>query len=199
MSILNTKIESILFISNKPLSVKRLAEICEVKEDEVDNVIGELKVRYNTDGSGIKLAKQSENVQFVTAPEVSGVVQEFLKQELTGEMTKPQLETLTIIAYRGPMPKHELEQIRGVNCSMILRNLMMRGLIESQENKILKIETYSVTLDFLNFLGITRVQELPDYEKLSQHQNIESLLEKKELSDTKKEVKEFSNQEENII
>jgi len=70
-----------------------------------------------------------------TAKESSEIVEKFLKEELTGEMTRPQLETLTIIAYRGPMTKMEIEQIRGVNCSLILRNLLMRGLVEAKLDK----------------------------------------------------------------
>jgi len=65
-----------------------------------------------------------------------------LKDETTGELTKPSIETLTIIAYRGPIAKYELERIRGINCSLILRNLILRGLAE--EKKIAKNMKFTI-------------------------------------------------------
>jgi segregation and condensation protein B len=86
------------------------------------------------------------------------------------------LETLTIIAYRGPVTRAELEQIRGVNCSIILRNLAMRGLITTASDKQTMQVTYSITFDFLKFLGLQQQSELPDYEKLNSSQALEQLL-----------------------
>lgn len=171
------KLESLLFISNKPLAYKKLAELLGIKPDKVKDLGHELKAKYNVGNSGIKLLDNGRSLQLATAPESAEVVEEFLKQELTGEMTKPQLETLTIIAYRGPILKIELEQIRGVNCSLILRNLLMRGLVESAADSADKQPRYQITMDFLRFLGVNKLDELPDYEKLSRHENIEALLE----------------------
>lgn len=171
-----TKIESILFISNKPLSYKRLAELVDSSEEDIKQIIELLKEKYNNEESGIRLIDNQSNVQLATSPDSSEEVETFLKAELTGDMTRPQLETLTIIAYRGPILKAELEQIRGVNCSLILRNLLMRGLIESEIGAEDKLPRYFVTMDFLRFLGISAIHELPDYERLANHQNIALLL-----------------------
>jgi segregation and condensation protein B len=106
-----------------------------------------------------------------------------VKDETTGELTRPQLETLTVIAYRGPVSKAELEQIRGVNCTMILRNLMMRGLINEQtENGVAQ---YAVAMEFMSFLGAASAAELPDYEMLRRDKRIEDIL---ELANNTKEV-----------
>ncbi|MBT7553409.1 SMC-Scp complex subunit ScpB, partial [bacterium] len=95
----------------------------------------------------------------------------------TGELSKPSLETLTIVAYRQPIAKEELEQIRGVNCSVILRNLLIRGLVEARESKGDLVPMYSVTIDFLRHLGIDSVEQLPDFAKLNSNENLQALIE----------------------
>lgn len=176
-SMLNSKIESILFIAARPMNVKKLSEICEVSKDEVLRALDELAGFYNKDARGIRLLRNGNDVQLTTAPESAKLVQDFIKDETTGEMTKPSLEALTVIAYRGPISKAELEQIRGVNCSLILRNLMMRGLVEMNGEPGEPQTTYRVTMDFLRFLGVAGVEDLPDYEKLRTHENVTKILE----------------------
>ena len=170
------QIESLLFLSNRPLSIKKLAELTERSKREIETVLETLKKEYNESELGIKIIFNDDRVQMTTTQESSAVVEKFLKEELTGEMTRPQLEALTIIAYRGPITKMELEQIRGVNCSLILRNLAMRGLIESKLDRKIGANVYEVTLDFTRYLGLTNTKELPDYERLSKHETIEEML-----------------------
>jgi len=174
---LASKIESILFVANRPMGVKKLTEVCEVTRDELSAALDEIATKYNGENSGIRLLRNGNDVQLSTAPDNSKLVQEFLKDETTGELSKPSLETLTIIAYRGPVSKAELEQIRGVNCSLILRNLLMRGLVEAQGEPYEPQTTFRVTMDFVRFLGVSSVEELPDYEKLRSHENIVRVLE----------------------
>ncbi len=181
---LTAKIESILFVAARPLSLKKLAEVCGATKEEVSAAVQEIIAAYNTEARGVRILHNGDDVQMATAPEVSKMVQDFLKDETTGELTKPSLETLTIIAYRGPITKPELEQIRGVNCSLILRNLMMRGLVEAQGEPGKPETRYRVTMDFLRFLGVSSVEELPDFEKLRTHENIVRVLE----MDKKKEI-----------
>ena len=140
------------------------------------NILNELNEEYTEGGRGIRLIINNNKVQLVSAPENTDLVQGYLKSDLTGELTKPSLETLTIIAYRQPVTKAEMEQIRGVNCSLILRNLMIRGLVEADYNKERGVTEYNVTLDFLKFLGINSIKELPDYEKLNSDENLLKLL-----------------------
>lgn len=173
---LKNKIESILFISNKPLSTKQLADLVETGKTEVEVIIENLKREYNGNEKGIKIIEHDGKVQMATDSNSSEIIEKFLKQELTGEMTRPQLEALTIIAYRGPITKMELEQIRGVNCSLILRNLLIRGLAEARLDKKIQTTIYNVTPDFIRFLGLTEISQLPDYEKLSSNEIINGLL-----------------------
>jgi segregation and condensation protein B len=185
---LKAKIESILFVTNRPLSIAKLVEICgEKKKDEVLKAIDDLINDYKRRESGLRLLRQGDSVQLATASETADLVREYLKDETSGELTKPSLETLTIVAYRGPLTKAELEQIRGVNCSLILRNLMLRGLVDAQGEIGNPLTTFQVSLDFLRFLGISSVMELPDYDKLHSDEQVSCLLQnEKILSETSK-------------
>lgn len=178
-----SEIESLLFVSSRPLSVKRLAEATGHSKDEVKSALAELAADYDArDASGMILMRDGDEVQFATAPENAEMVKAFLKDESFGELTRPALETLTIIGYRGPLTKAELEQIRGVNCSLILRNLMIRGLVETEGGKAddpTAPAAYRVTFDFLRYLGIRQASDLPDYESLRSDENLQKLLDAK--------------------
>lgn len=166
MNNLHSKLEAILFLAARPLTIKRLAEITEAEVKDVEAALKEIAERYNREGSGVKLFQQGREYQLATAPEASKLVAKFLQEEVAGELTRPSLETLTIIAYRGPITKPELEQIRGVNCSLILRNLLIRGLIQEEADVVTKMTKYSVTLDFLKHLGVQKIDDLPEYGRL---------------------------------
>ncbi len=163
---LSSALESLLFISSKPLSLKELASATEHKVEEVEAVLDQLAADYLEQQRGFILVGNNKQYQLTTAPENADLISKFLKDETSGELTQPSLEALTIIAYRGPVTKAELEMIRGVNCSLILRNLLIRGLIEENLDKVLGESVYSVTLDFLKYLGMTKLSDLPDYENL---------------------------------
>ncbi len=163
---LKANLEAILFVSLKPLSSSKLASICGVKAGEVEEALAELKLDYKNRGGGLTLVEVEKEYQLSTAEESAPLIKDYLKDETSGELSQPSLEALTIIAYRGPIAKTELEKIRGVNCSLIIRNLLLRGLIEEKFDKKINENFYLVTLDFLRFLGISSVAELPDFEKM---------------------------------
>ncbi|MBI2050426.1 MAG: SMC-Scp complex subunit ScpB [Parcubacteria group bacterium] len=174
---LASKIESLLFVSSQPISITQLKKLTGAKKGEVEAALRELKSSYGgKKGSGIILAVSGDAYQLVSHPDNAALVKSFLKSDVTGELTDPGLETLTIIAYRGLVTKPELEQIRGVNCGLILRNLLIRGLIERTSEKKEMLPKYRVTHDFLKFLGVSSASELPDYEKLSRHETLDEVL-----------------------
>ena len=177
MTSLENNLEAVLFISPRPLSIHRLAAIVETEETAVSEALAGLIQEYNTRGGGLVIVEHAGEAQMVTRGEVASVVQKFIKDETTGELTRPSLETLTIIAYRGPITRLDLEKIRGVNCSIILRNLMMRGLVRAEEDEKKLTTYYVVSVDFLRWLGLTRVSELPDYDTLHHPEALERFLE----------------------
>jgi len=173
---LKAKIESLLFITNQPLTIKRLSNSTQATTVEVQTAVAELAKDYNNRPGGLKIQTIGEQVLMVTNPDCAKLVKDFIKEETTSELTKASLETLTIIAYRGPISRAELEQLRGVNCAVILRNLSIRGLIESTSDAKKMLTTYSVTFDFLKFLGLNSPAELPDYTKLNSSESLQALL-----------------------
>jgi segregation and condensation protein B len=175
-NMLKSQLESILFIANKPLTVKELASLSDRSKEEVETCLAFLADEYNQTDRGIRLVELNNSFQLVTNSNNRQIIENFLKEELTGELTRPQLETLTIVCYRGPITKLELEQIRGVNCSIILRNLMIRGLVESVTDKKIGVAQYQITMDFMRHLGLNNLRELPDYDNLSKHESLEELL-----------------------
>ena len=190
MNQLISKIESLLFIAIKPLTIKFISEKVGVSKEEVVNALEVIMQRFNIDDSGIHIQKIEDKFQMVTAPFNAEFIGEYLKDETTGELTTASLETLTVIAYRGPITKSELELIRGVNCGMIIRNLLMRGLIEEKKDKDELLNTYTVTFDFLKYLGIHSVSELPDFLNLNNHENIQQLLNPVAIQDANAQIVE---------
>ena len=170
-------VESILFISNRPLTKKELANIVGRKVEEIEKILKELIEEYQIGGRGIKIIQNNREFQMVTDPSNSSAVQKFLKEEINRELTPASLETLSIIAYRGPIARQELEQIRGVNCAIILRNLLIKGLIveEDRDAKDPGEWIYNVSLDFFRHLGINDIKELPDYQRLNREVPLSSL------------------------
>lgn len=173
---LKRDLESLLFVAAHPLSVKKLAQLTKHEPAAVASALAELQQEYNRDEKGIQIQQSGQQFQFVSSPLAAKLVTEFLRDEQSGDLTDPAIETLTIIAYRGPLAKSELDQIRGVNCSLILRHLLIQGLVEMNEDKNEMVVKYSVTFDFLRFLGLRSIAELPDYEKLRHDENLRELL-----------------------
>ena len=178
MSKYSSLIESLLLIAGKPLVYSAISKALDCSTFDIKEAVKELSERYNTKESGIHLMINNNKVQLTTNPDNKKMIADYMKDETSGELTKPSLETLTIIAYRQPVTKEEIEQIRGVNCSLILRNLMIRGLIEAKEDRGGLTTNYSVTMDFLRFLGLNTVEELPDFAKLHEHESLQTALEK---------------------
>ncbi len=184
-----SKIESLLFVSTKPLTTKNFLSFLnkgeeQFTEEAIVDALNELKQKYNFPESGLQLVEAGDGFQFVSNPENAELVKRFVKDDFSGELTPASLETLTVIAFRGPITKPELEQIRGVNCSLILRNLLIRGLIIGDENKQNMQTYYQVTTDFLKHLGINSVEDLPDYQKLHVVDNLEEYLKHAEAQAT---------------
>lgn len=162
-----THVEALLFVSAKPFTITSFAKFVGVETDVLEGWLDELSAEYESENRGVRLVRNGNEVQLMSAPDCREMVEAFLKTDVTGELTRPQLETLTIIAYRGPISKPDIEQIRGINCTLILRNLEWRGLIEQTDMSTAEIPAYRVTMDFVRFLGLSSATQLPQYEELN--------------------------------
>ncbi|MFH1098665.1 MAG: SMC-Scp complex subunit ScpB [Candidatus Uhrbacteria bacterium] len=170
-------IEALLFLADRPLTIRKVAEFLGTDQDAAREAIEVFQATWNARGGGTVVLLHDNAAQVVTAPDLHEFVETYARDEVRGELTRPQLETLTVIVYRGPITKAELEQIRGVHCGLILRNLLIRGLIEQRRDQQRHEDIYTASMDFLRHLGVTNVHELPNYEVLHAHPTIAQYLE----------------------
>ncbi len=153
------KLEGVLFYKATPMKKQALAKLFDVSLEDIQNASAVLKSRL--EHSGIRLLETESELQLVTAPELDGLLEGVRKEELKRDIGKAGAETLAIVLYKGPVSRAEIDRIRGVNSSFILRNLLIRGLIERGSEK--NISLFSVTPALLAHLGITNKMELPNY------------------------------------
>lgn len=158
-------IESLLFISSKPINLTTFGKIINADINEIKKALSEIfEERKN---SGVVLLENNQEYQFATNSENSEYVQNFFNSELREKLTDATLEVLGIIAYRQPISKTEIEAIRGVNSQYSIRHLLIRGLIEKVANPSdSRSSLYQTTTEFLQHLGITSFKELPEFEKI---------------------------------
>lgn len=173
---LEQTLEAVMFAGAKPFTVKRLCEIAEAEPEQAKQALADLGKRLEESGSAIMLQNNGHEYELVTRSEFASAVSQVVNEETQGELTRAALEALTILAYRGPMTRPELEQIRGVHSSVIIRNLMLRGLVEEKSDQRLGQPLYSVTFEFLNHLGLASAEGLPDYAELRGHAVISDML-----------------------
>ncbi|OGY53220.1 MAG: hypothetical protein A2912_00360 [Candidatus Buchananbacteria bacterium RIFCSPLOWO2_01_FULL_40_23b] len=164
---LDAQIEALLFWKSEPLDTQELAKILEKTEGEISDALRGLEERLLQ--TGLRLVRNGTMVMLGTAPEMGGLIEALQKEELQKDLGKAALETLTIILYRAPVSKGELDYIRGVNSSFILRALLVRGLIERSINQNDKRSfVYRPTFDLLSHLGLSRIEDLPEYGAVAQ-------------------------------
>lgn len=162
---LASQIESILFWKGESLSTKKIAAILSVTETEVAEAIEILKTHL--EGRGIVLIEHDGTYMLATHPEISPIIDSLTKEEQTKTLSKAALETLSVIIYRGPVKRSEIDYIRGVNSGFSLRNLLVRGLIErDQDPNNERSFIYKPSLDLLRHLGIQSVEQMPEFEKI---------------------------------
>ena len=162
-------LEALLFSSSTPLSSKKLKEVLGVDSFQLDQAFEELKKEYEKEGRGFSLRKVAGGYQFYTLPQFSSWIKK-LKKEKPVMLSRPALETLAIVAYRQPVTRRDIEQVRGVESREILRNLKEKNLIQCKGRKesMGKPFLYGTTSLFLKHFGLNSLSELPKIEELSE-------------------------------
>ena len=169
-------LEAALYAAGQSVSIRKLAQVLSLDEDAITQGLNILKKELDEQERGLTLIFDGKHAELVTHADAAEYVRSLLETESQGELSKASMEALAIIAYRGPMTRPELEQIRGIQSSMILRILSIRGLIELKDEMRLGQPVYAVTADFFKHIGYTRAEELPDYESLRNHVSVETVL-----------------------
>ncbi len=157
-------IESLLFISDEPMSIDRLKEILDgIDRKTINGVIQELKGDYNSPDRGIQLIEIAGGYRIMTRPEYSPWVKKLDKIKLSSKLSRPALETLAIIAYRQPIVKPEIEAVRGVDVGGVLKTLLERRLIKivGRKDAVGRPIMYGTTKEFLQYFGLRDLSDLP--------------------------------------
>ncbi len=164
---LQAKLEALLFYFGEPISIARAAGVLGVPEEECRLAVRAFRDVLAGDANrGLMLLENGDSLQLVTKPETRVVGEKIIQEEFREELTPAALETLSLVAYLGPVPRSTIDFIRGVNSSFTVRNLVMRGLIERDErNDKGGAYRYRASNAFLEHVGLPSVEVLPDREK----------------------------------
>ncbi len=162
-------LEALLFVASGPVSSSQLSEVLGKNSTEVNNALKELNERLETQ-RGLSLQWHKNKVQLTSSPEYGKLIEEFLGLEASSRLSRAALETLSIIAYKQPATRPQLDSIRGVNSDGVIKSLLSKGLIEEvgrAEGPGRPI-MYGTTPDFLQHFGINKLDELPPLEVIEE-------------------------------
>lgn len=156
-------VESVLFLESEPVTEKNISNIAQLSEDVVKVCIENLKEKYLQKTSGIELAMITGGWTLVPKGEFWDVLREKYGEKNRGRLSKSALETLTIVAYKQPITRSEIEQIRGVSADNMIRLLAERQLIKEVGRKDVpgKPVQFGTTKEFLKFFKLNSISELP--------------------------------------
>lgn len=157
-------IEALLFVSGEPLSADRVKGVLEeIDKGKIKSLLWELQHEYEMRLSGLRIAEVAGGFQIVTRPELAQWIKKLKKVKQSGRLSRPSLETLAIIAYKQPIVKAEIEDIRGVDSTGVLKGLLDKRLIKIIGRKDVpgKPILYATTKEFLQYFGLKDVSDLP--------------------------------------
>lgn len=185
-------IEAALFYNGGSMSIKQLATAIGKSADETKEAVESLAMSLGD--RGIRIVREGEQVALATAPSAHEMVEKMRREELEGPLGKAGLETIAIIMFKGPVARADIEYIRGVNCSSILRSLMIRGLVERTDNpKDKRSFLYRATTELPAHFGIGKMEELPRYAEVKAH--LEGVMAEREQILREAEEKESESAE----
>lgn len=167
---LDSKIESYLFYKGEVVSVRDLANIFNLTELEIKEALDILSTKLKD--RGLSLVRNNNEVSLGTNKEMSSLFEKIRREDLSKDLSRASLETLSIILYKNPVSRPEIDYIRGVNSVYILRNLEVRGLINKRVEK--RTSVYEPSLELLSYMGVSSIEELPDYKKINNDLNLKS-------------------------
>ena len=157
------RIEAILFVAGEAVSVKDLARALQISEQELKKHLNELSDEYDYRQRGFLLKRFGDNVQLATRPLYAEDVVRLLQPVQQQSLSQAAMETLAVVAYKQPVTRAEVEQIRGVKCDYSLQSLMNKGMIEEigRKDTIGRPILFGTTDKFLSHFGISSLEDLP--------------------------------------
>ena len=180
---LKGRIEAVLFVAGEAVPVHDLARALQVSEEETRKALNSLRNEYDFQQRGFLLKKFGDNVQLATRPLYAGDVLRLLQPVQQQSLSQAAMETLAVVAYRQPVTRAEVEQIRGVKCDYSLQSLIVKGLIREAGRKdtIGRPILYCTTDEFLSHFGLEKLDDLPPMPEIPQDGKITNEEDTEEL------------------
>ena len=179
-------LEGILFVvGEEGISSNKLMEILDIKENELNGLINILMKRYEGIEHGITITKFGDKYKLVTKKEHKKYYQKLVDNNYDGNLSQAALETLAIIAYKYPITRSMIEEIRGVNSDYQIRKLLAFDLIKEVGKSDLpgKPNLYGITDSFLDYFGLSKIEDLPKLEEYEEKDNTIDLFDSKYKED----------------
>lgn len=175
-------LEGLLFImGDEGIELEKIKSVLEITDDELKKIINELKIEYDSPNRGLSIEEFGNKIKLTTKKEHKEYYERLVDEESNSMLSNAALETLAIIAYNGPVTRVEIDEIRGINSSHLVRKLLLKNLIkdvgrsESAGRPIM----YQVTDDFLDYFGLTSINDLPKIEEIEVEDTETDLFESK--------------------
>ncbi|GJM62136.1 MULTISPECIES: SMC-Scp complex subunit ScpB [Persicobacter] len=180
MELLATYVEALIFCAEEPVTVKVLGRClsdkfgAEIPEEDIIKAISALEEKYDKGDFAFFINKSSGGYQFLTKPVYQSLVTLLLQQKAKKKLSTSAMETLSIIAYKQPITKMQMEQIRGVSCDYAVQKLLEKGLIEikGKSESLGRPLLYGTTEQFMEYFGINHLKELPTPTDFRKEDNI---------------------------
>lgn len=162
-------IEAILFVAGDPVDVKAIARALEISDKEAETALNALGSRLDYERRGLHMKRFGAKAQLCIRPEYAPYVEKLLQPVQKQSLGQAAMETLSIVAYRQPITRSEIEEIRGVKCDYSVQMLLSRGLIceSGRKDTVGHPIIYATTDEFLNHFGIASLSELPPIEEVA--------------------------------
>ncbi len=160
-------LEAVLFASGDPISIDRLSQVFEIKPEEIEQYIKELKAKLDSNNSGFDVVRLENTYQLVTREEFAPYIKKAFDIKRRTPLSPASLEVLAVIAYNQPVTRAFIEQVRGVDCSGVVSTLVEKGLIEERGRLELpgRPLLYGTTKTFLRSFSLSDLSDLPPLPK----------------------------------
>ncbi len=175
-------IEGLLFVKGSDgLSLEEIIELTKSNDQEVKKAIRELYDDYQSDERGIQLELLGNRYKLTTKEKHKALYEQLTFEEENSNLSQSAIETLAIIAYNEPITRLEVDEIRGVNSTYVIRKLLLKNLIQEVGRAELagKPKLYGVTNDFLDYFGLNSIKDLPELKPIEQDDTVSNLFESK--------------------
>jgi segregation and condensation protein B len=195
LSLIIPHIEALIFASDKPLAIPELVELLNsamafigdrASEDQVNAAVDAIKEKYDAEFYAFGLVESGGGWQFLTKPEYHKTIAQLNGDKYLKKLSVASIETLSIIAYKQPVTKSEIELIRGVNCDYAVQKLLEKELVVilgRKEDAVGKPLLYSTSKNFMDYFGINSADDLPKIKEILNQEIVEATKVEREKDD----------------